>query len=232
MIAKTPETGFPQDFPANVTLSSEEKPSATQPVPANRRRRWVTHFVICVYLGWLGHGVFCHALQYRVSAHPLMYFTVWDMFCGWSGWSYRTHLVAEGESGRFYELTPTPWGEYHAYGDLSREHYDNFANHARQIGLNCLKQTAHEPMTRMYVIGETWSKKFNLPDRLWQQIHDEPKVPRTYFNVNAVYQPDGTLLSVRPSFRESHQASWLAASLHGQKRQGGQQMLLGSTFEN
>jgi len=222
----------PQHVPAEAELPEEDNPSPPRPATIKRPRRWMTHVVIFIYLGWLGHGVFCHALQYRVAAHPLMYFTVWDMFCGWSGWSFRTHVVAEAESGQFYELTPTPWGEYHAYGNLSREHYDNFANHAHRIGLNCLKQTVHEPVTRMYVIEETWSKKFNLPDPLWKQIHDEPKQSKTYYNVNAVYQPDGTLLSLRPSFRESHQASWLAASLHGQKGRARQQMLLGSTFGN
>ncbi len=220
-----------QHVPTEADLPQEDYLSPRPPASTKRPRRWMTHVVI-IYLGWLGHGVFCHALQYRVAAHPLMYFTVWDMFCGWSGWSYRTHVVAEAESGQFYELTPTPWGEYHAYGNLSREHYDNFANHAHRIGLNCLKQTAHEPMIRMHVIEETWSRKFNLPDPLWRQIHEELKQSNTYFSVNAVYQSDGKLLSLRPSFRERHQASWLAASLQGQKGRDRQQMLLGSTFEN
>jgi hypothetical protein len=175
-----------------------------------------THLFIAVYLSWLGHGFVCHALQYRVAAHPMMYFTVWDMFCGWSGWSYRTHVIAEGESGQFYALTPTPWGEYHPYGNLGREHYDSFGRHAANIGVNCLNQTQHEPMKRLLVIEETWSKKFNLPDPLWHCIHEEPRRPNRYFHVNSVFEPDGRLISRHPSFHETHRASWLAASLRGQ----------------
>lgn len=180
-------------------------------------RRWMATIVIVIYLSCVGHGVVCHMLQYRPNAHPLMYFTVWDMFCGWSGWSFRTHLIAEGESGQFYQLTPTPWGAFQPYSDLGREHYDAFHNHAWKIGTNCLRQTQHEPMVRMILVEETWSKKFNLPDPLWSQLHEEPREPHHYFHVNATYRPDGTLISRHSTFHDRHRTAWLAASLQGHR---------------
>ncbi|HIK95579.1 MAG TPA: hypothetical protein EYG03_26840, partial [Planctomycetes bacterium] len=100
MTFRNSEPDAPQSSQTGVSLQLDGNPPAPRRMRVKHLRRWMTHAVIVVYLSWLGHGVFCHALQYRVSAHPLMYFTVWDMFCGWSGWSYRTHVVAEGESGK------------------------------------------------------------------------------------------------------------------------------------
>ncbi len=209
---------------------------AADNLPQTKQRsslmRWATHTIIVAYLTCLGHGIVCHALQFRANAHPLMYFTVWDMFCGWSGWSFRTHVVAEGQSGQLYELTPTPWGEFHPYSDLSREHYDSFHNHAWRVGINCLKQTDHEPMTRMYLIEETWSKKYNLPDELWAQVDEEPRESRHYFHVDAVYQPDGTLVQQNSTFHDQHRASWLASSLRGHSDRNRQQILTGPLLSN
>ena len=143
--------------------------------------------------------------------------TVWDMFCGWSGWSFRMHVIAEGESGQYYRLTPTPWGEFHAYSDLGREHYDSFHNFAWRIGVNCLRQTEHEPMTQMFLVEETWSKKFNLPEPLWSRLHEEPRDPHHYFHVDAIYLPDGKLVTRNSTFHDRHRASWLAASLRGHR---------------
>ena len=186
--------------------------------PKYRMRRWAASAVIVLYLSVLGHGVMSHALQFRQNAHPLMYFTVWDMFCGWAGWSFRTHLIAEGQSGQFYQLTPTPWGEFQPYSDLGREHYDAFHKQAWRIGTNCLRQTDHEPIICMYLVEETWSKKFNLPDPLWAQLHDEPMKPHHYFHVDATYRADGTLIRSNPTFHDRHRTSWVAASLSGHTR--------------
>jgi hypothetical protein len=195
-----------------VPPTTSQGPTAPRP-----RKRWITHFVIMGYLAWLGHGILCHALQYRVNAHPLMYFTVWDMFCGWDGWAYRRHIVAEGESGKLYELNPAPWGEYHPFGHLGREQYDSFRTHGVAIGLNCLAHTQHEPITRLLMIEETWSKKFNLPDPFWSQLHDEEKQINRYFYVKSIYRPDGVLLSQRPSFQDNHTSAWMTSSLQGRR---------------
>ena len=113
-------------------------------------KRWLAGAFIVAYLSALGLGVVSHALAFQQNAHPMMYFVVWDMFCGWSAYASRTHVIAEGESGKFYRLTPTPWGEYHPYSDLGRQHYDPFSSHCQRIGTNVLRHTRHEPISRMW----------------------------------------------------------------------------------
>jgi hypothetical protein len=104
-----------------------------------------------------------------------MYYFVWDMFCGWSAYDSRMHIVAEGESQTFYRLTPAPWGEFQPFGSLGREHYDSFNGHGVNIGMNVLKHTQHEPMVRLFVIEESWAKKYNLPDAVWKTRYDGSK---------------------------------------------------------
>jgi hypothetical protein len=134
-----------------------------------------------------------------------MYYLVWDMFCGWSAYDSRIHVVAEGESQTFYRLTPTPWGELHPYGMLGREHYDVFNNHAGQIGLNVLKHTQHEPILRVFVIEESWAKKFNLRPEVWESRYDDPKDKLSYFRVRAVVLPDSQVVEKYDSWM-AHQA--------------------------
>jgi hypothetical protein len=43
-------------------------------------------------------------------------------------------------------------------------------------------------------VEECWSKKYNLPDHIWKKHFDEPKRPIKYYNVWAVFRPDGTLI--------------------------------------
>jgi hypothetical protein len=155
---------------------------------------------IVVYLGTLFYGIFAHAISFNVNAHPAMYFIVWDMFCGWSSYSQRTHVIAEGESGKYYELTPGPWGDFHPYGDLGREHYDYYGYHMGKLAANCLKQTKHEPITRIFCIEELWNKKYNLPDHIWKMRHDEPKDFYSYYHIRTIYAPDGTAIDVRPNW--------------------------------
>ncbi len=71
------------------------------------RRGIVIGFIVC-YLLVLGFGIFSHALGYKSTDHVGMYYLIWDMYCGWSGYEYRQHLVAQGVSGQQYELTPAP----------------------------------------------------------------------------------------------------------------------------
>ncbi|GAF86661.1 unnamed protein product, partial [marine sediment metagenome] len=73
-------------------------------------KRWLTHLLIVTYLGTLFAGVACHALELGVQSHPGMYMIVWDMFCGWSSYAGRIEVIGEGESGKYYQLAPGPWG--------------------------------------------------------------------------------------------------------------------------
>jgi hypothetical protein len=124
-----------------------------------------------------------------------MYYIVWDMFCGWSAWSTRTHVLAEGESGAFYELAPGPWGEFHPYGQLDRRHYDPYHNFCLGMARNCLKHTRHEPITRILVVEEAWNKKFNVPDGpLEQNPNAFEECPR-YYHLRYAFDGNGLPLA-------------------------------------
>ncbi len=71
-------------------------------------RRWLASGFIASYLAFLGWGIISHALKFHSVSHPIMYFAVWDMFCGWQAYESRVHIVAEGESGQMYQLSPPP----------------------------------------------------------------------------------------------------------------------------
>lgn len=185
-------------------------------------KRWLTHLTIAAYLGALFYGIACHAFNYNIANHPLKYFIVWDMFCGWSGYEVRTHVVGEGESGTFYELAPGPWGAFTPYGNLPRHHYDSFSSHGVDIAMNTLKHTKHEPISRIYVIEETWSKKFNLPDTVWERWYDDPKDPYSYYYLQAVYNADGYALQRNVNWL-SYQTSLCLSDnprLHADSRKG------------
>ena len=156
-------------------------------------RRWLTKLGISAYLAVLLFGVIAHGANYHEGAHPSMYFIVWDMFCGWAAYENRTHIVGQGESGKFYELAPGPWGDYHPYGNISRQHYDSFNSFPKVLALNTLKHTQHEPMTRLYAVEECWAKKYNLPVSLWKQRYAEPKEPYSYFHMRTAMTPEGQI---------------------------------------
>ena len=149
-------------------------------------------FIIC-YVGVLTVGNLAHVLRHGVSSHPLMYFVVWDMFCGWSAFDSRVHIVAEGESGKYYDLTHPPWGELHPYGYIGRENYDQFQTHTGNMGINVLKHSRHEPIARLFVIEECWQKKYNLPDAVWNRRYDDPKDLQKYYRRRVILLPDGTV---------------------------------------
>ena len=146
------------------------------------------------YVGALTFGNVCHLVQEGRSAHPMMYFLVWDMFCGWSAFDSRIHLVAEGESGTYYDVTHPPWGEFQPYGYIGRENYDQFQNHTPKLGLNILKHTRHEPMNRLFVVEECWAKKYNMADAVWKARYDDDKDLMRYFRIRVTLLPDGTVL--------------------------------------
>jgi len=146
-----------------------------------------------VYIGILTFGNACHLLQFATASHPLMYMIVWDMFCGWSALDSRIHIIAEGESEKYYDLTHAPWGEIHAFGYIGRENYDAFNSHTPMLGLNVLRHTQHEPIARLFVVEECWPKKYNLPDPVWNMRYDNPKDDHRYYRLRVVLLPDGTV---------------------------------------
>jgi hypothetical protein len=155
---------------------------------------WLSRLTIVCYLSALFYGIACHSLYFKTGAHAVMYYIVWDMFCGWSSYESRMHVIGEGESGKFYELAPGPWGEIKPFGDIDRRHYDPYGDSCAVLALNTLRHTQHEPMTRMFVVEECWPKKFNMPDSVWQKRYDEPKDVKKYYQVRRILAPDGSVV--------------------------------------
>jgi len=165
-------------------------------------KHWIVNIFISIYLSILSFGLAAHALDFLTQSNPGMYFVVWDMFCGWSAYAHRYHIIGESNSGRYYELAPGPWGQFHPYGDLPRQEYDTAMISAYRIAMNTLNHTDHEPIHRLYMIEETWSKKFNLPDYLWWRVNDVPKNPHSYYSVRRVVDTDGTVQANLPSWHD------------------------------
>ena len=152
------------------------------------------------YLGVLVFGLFAHALNYNTTKHPAMYFLVWDMYCGWSAYETRVHVIGEGVSGNYYQLTPGPWGKITPYGDHDRRAHDYAGIYVMDMARNTLRQTSHEPMTRLFLIDEAWPRKYNLPDDLWARRYAEPKDPMSYFQVRRITTPDGQIMQQQPTW--------------------------------
>ncbi len=163
-------------------------------------KRWIPQVVIVGYLSVLMYGLFCHALYYKINQHPAMYWIVWDMYCGWSAYETRNHVIGEGESGQYYELAPGPWGSFKPHGDAERRHYDYTGLHSVSLALNTLRHTEHEPMARLLIVEETWPRKYNLSDELWARRYTEPKDKQSYYQMRAIYTPDGRLTHEWPSW--------------------------------
>jgi len=157
-------------------------------------KRWLIIAFISSYLSALSYGLVCHTISYSPAWHPMMYYVVWDMFCGWASYAQTTHIVAEGESQNFYELAPAPWGEFRPWGPGGRRDFDPFHNHCGEIALNTLRHTRHEPITRIFVIEESWPKKFDLPEVIWNTRYDVPKDIKRYCRVRVELTPSGQVV--------------------------------------
>ena len=154
---------------------------------------------IASYVGVLSWGIVAHALKVGLCGNTLSYFVVWDMFCGWTAWDSRTHVIAEGASGKFYEIRE-PWGEFHPFGHVARIHYDNTNNLLPKHIHNVLSHTEHEPIDRVFVIEEVWPKQYNLPPKLYQQHFGRANDKLSYFHLRAVCRDDGALVTSYPDW--------------------------------
>ncbi|HEY0983832.1 hypothetical protein [Schlesneria sp.] len=161
---------------------------------------WLSNAVIGVYLTAIFAGLAAQTMNFASTAHPVMYYFVWDMFCGWSSHEIRYHVVGEGESGTLYELAPGPWKQFMPYGDLPRTHYDVLGNSHRKMALNALARTEHEPIHRIVVIEEVWAKKYNMSDYSWYKRYDEPREPFSYFWQRSEMNEFGDVISNVPDY--------------------------------
>ncbi len=175
-------------------------------------KRWIANTTVVVYLGALFWGIFAHAMSYGTGAHPAMYFVVWDMFCGFTSYEKRQHVIGEGQSGTFYELDPPPWGEVKPFGPVGRRNFDVSGAYSVKFAMNTLKHTRHEPINRIFVVEEFWAKKYNLPDGVWAKYYSEPKRPTKYHNVLYTVLSDGTAVDVRSSWLVQQFARTMASN--------------------
>lgn len=164
----------------------------------------VVSLFISGYLGALSWGIFAHAMKVGLCGNTLSYFVVWDMFCGWSAWDQRTHFIAEGTSGQYYDVTE-PWGEFHPFGNVGRIHYDHTNHLLTKHVAHILSHTDHEPIAQVYAVQEVWPKQYNLPPKLYAEYfqRENDKVP--YFHVRAICSEQGTPIQVYPSWFDQQQ---------------------------
>lgn len=163
-------------------------------------KRWLSNLVIGLYLTAMSGGIVSYMLNFGPACHPIMYYFVWDMFCGWSSHEIRYHIIGEGESGTCYQLAPGPWLRFMPYGDLDRLHYDVLGNSHRKMALNALKLTDHEPIRRVVMLEEVWPKKYNWSDAVWAMRYDEPKEPMSYYWQRSEMTDDGHVISAVPDY--------------------------------
>ena len=183
----------------------------SRPRCPSRLRTVAASLFIGGYLSVMLLGVAAHAVGYGQNTHPLMYYVVWDMFCGWSAHSTRTHVLAEGEGGTWYDASTGPWDAFRPYGELPRIDYDVGGTHGARLALNVLKQTEHEPIRRLVVVEESWPKKFNLPADLWARRYGTEKKPVSFYAVRHVVAGGGTLVDSGPAWADAETGRHLAA---------------------
>jgi hypothetical protein len=161
-------------------------------------KRYFLNAGICVYLAAVTFGFLCVASQVRFFSVP-MYFLTFDMYAGWSGYDAKMQVIGEGESGRFYRLSPGPWGEFDPYSSrLSRQCYDQMFEYGNILMRPALKHTQHEPILRVFVVEQEYPKKFNLPDSFYEAYYQKPKPQRIYSHTRMVLAPTGEMLTQQP----------------------------------
>ncbi len=163
-------------------------------------KRWLVNAGLCGYLAALVFGFLCVASQVRFFFPPL-YFLTFDMYGGWSGYDAKMQIIGEGESGRFYKLSPGPWGEFDPYSSrLSRQCYDQAFEYGRILIRPALAHTEHEPILRVFVVEQEYPKKFNLPDAQYEAYYQKPNPHRVYSHTRMVIDPEGQILSESPTW--------------------------------
>ncbi|MEZ6128108.1 MAG: hypothetical protein R3C59_05475 [Planctomycetaceae bacterium] len=194
--------------------------------------RWKTVLAstfIAAYVGALAWGIVAHALKVGLCGNTLSYFVVWDMFCGWSAWDSRTHILAEGVSGQYYDVRE-PWGEFHPFGHTARIHYDH-TNHLLPKHIsNVLKHSEHEEIQQVYVVEEVWPKQYNLPPNLYDHYFGRANDKQSYFHLRAVCMDDGEVLKSFPNWYTQQQLNNLYDNPRLQRQAGEASSLYSTLF--
>jgi hypothetical protein len=163
-------------------------------------KRRLINAAICGYVCALVFGFGCVATQVRFLWPPF-YFLTFDMYGGWSGYDCKMQIIGEGESGRFYVLSPGPWGPFNPYSErLSRQCYDQIFEYGHRLARPGLAHTQHEPILRIFVVEQEYPKKFNLSNAQYQAYFLKPKPDRIYSHLRMVLSPDGEMLQQSPTW--------------------------------
>lgn len=165
-------------------------------------RRWCIGLFIGTYLSALGLGIVSHALSVGTGSHPIMYFLVWDMYCGWGAYDYKYRAIAEGVSGTFYDVEPAPWGTFKPFNTRDRYQYSMSTGWMAKAAAHTVSLTEHEPIARMFVVEENWAKQFNLPDYVWKARYNIPKQPHNYTKIRVEMDGTGEIVNHYPSWVE------------------------------
>ena len=170
----------------------------------SRTGRWCVGLFIGCYLSILTLGIVAHSLKIGLSGNTLSYYVVWDMFCGWNAYDQRTHLIAESESGRYYEVSE-PWEAFRPYGKLGRIQYDVYNHMVSKHIDHILSHTKHEPVNRVFVVQEFWPKQYNLPESLWKQNFGRERDKLSYYHLRAVCNNEGRFVNNYPDWLNQQQ---------------------------
>ena len=163
-------------------------------------RRWFIGLFIATYLTALTTGLVCHALSVGTGSHPIMYFLVWDMYCGWGAYDSSYKAIAEGVSGTYYDLEPAPWGTFKPFNTRDRYQYSTSTEWMARTAAHTVALTEHEPIARMFIVEENWAKQFNLPDYVWKSRYNIPKQPYRYTKVRVEMDGTGTTVNSYPTW--------------------------------
>lgn len=164
-----------------------------------RIHRWGSVLFISTYLLCLAWGVAAHALKVGLVGNTVSYFFVWDMFCGWSAYDNRTHLIGEDAAGNYYTIAE-PWGAFTPFGNVPRVNYDVSNNLTPRHIKHVVEHSADAGIDRVYVVQEIWPKQFNAPDHLWSRYFYEPKDVVSYYNLRAITDSRGKVIESYPDW--------------------------------
>jgi hypothetical protein len=166
-------------------------------------KRYLACCFISCYLLTLSWGLVAHSFKMGALCHPLMYFIVWDMFCGWQAYDYNQYYIAEAIDGNYYQVDPAPWGSFKPYSDFNRNQYDYRCFFTAPMVKHVLEKTAHPPINRVLVIEEFWNKKYNIPDPIYRYAYGREKDQKKYFSLRATLDHEGNYLTRNLDFENS-----------------------------
>lgn len=173
-------------------------------------RRWIVGSFIVAYLSALGFGLGCQTLRMGTTMHPAMYFIVWDMYCGWAAYNHGYRAIAEGVSGTYYDLNPPPWGAFRPFDTLDRFQSIMPTNSQAKMAAHFAAHSKHEPLSRLFVIEESWAKQFDLPEYIWKAHNAIPRTPHRYAKLAIELAGDGSVTQFHTPWLETQMQMMIA----------------------